>query len=439
MLTSGWGNYPKVDAELFSSSKIQDIISYIGNNNNLIPQGFARSYGDSALNGHILSTRKLDHFIEFDSEKGIITAQAGVLFSEILQIVVPKGWFLPVTPGTKYVTLGGAISSDVHGKNHHKHGTLGQYVESMDILLANGEIKHCSKSENSELFNSTIAGMGLMGVILSATLKLHKIETAYIKQKVIKTRSLEELYELFEINRNYTYSVSWIDITGGARRSVNGLLMLGEHALREDLQVNKEKKDVVAGNLLDVPFYFPNIVLNHATIKIFNTLYYAKEMKKEKNAITYFDSYFYPLDIVNNWNKVYGHRGFLQYQFVVPLEHGLQAIKQILNKIADYGQASFLTVLKTFGKRNDFVLSFPDEGYTLAMDFPLTRGLFPMFDELDKIVLDYGGRFYLTKDAHLSPETFRKSNPEIEKFLEIKAKYDPNNKFQSLQSKRLGF
>ncbi|HRS01588.1 MAG TPA: FAD-binding oxidoreductase [Bacteroidota bacterium] len=439
MLISGWGNYPKVDADVYTIEKIQDLISYIQNNNDFITQGNARSYGDSALNKNIISTLKLNRFLDFDTENGIITAQAGVLFSDILKIAVPKGWFLPVTPGTKYVTLGGAMASDVHGKNHHKHGTLGQYIESFDILLADGEIRHCSKVENTELYHSAIAGMGLLGIILSASLKLIKIETPYIKQKVIKTRSLEELYELFEINRNYTYSVSWIDITGGAKSKVNGLLMLGEHALSSEVKSNKQKPDVIAGNLLNIPIYFPNFVLNHSTIKIFNALYYGKELHHEKNAITYFDSYFYPLDIVNNWNKVYGNRGFLQYQFVVPLASGLQSIKKILNKIDEYGQASFLTVLKTFGKRNDFVLSFPDEGYTLAMDFPFTRRLPEMFNELDKIVLDYGGRFYLTKDAHLSPETFHHSNPEIDKFLEIKAKYDPNNKFQSLQSKRLGF
>jgi FAD/FMN-containing dehydrogenase len=434
MKINGWGNYPTIISEVESTSDFSKIQELISKNNELIPTGLLRSYGDSALADITFSTLKLNKFLKFDQANGIMITEAGVSFAEINEVTIPSGWFLPVTPGTKFVTVGGAIASDVHGKNHHKNGTFGNFVNWMKIMVADGSIVLCSKYENPDLYYATIGGMGLTGIILETEFSLQKIETSTIQQKTIKAKNLDELLNLFEQYAGYTYSVAWLDTAAKGNNSGRALLYVGEHSSDKefDLHYGHQKQ------IINLPFFLPNSLLNQISLRTLILAYYSKEFKRERDFQTNFDTFFYPLDAINNWNRGYGKRGFSQYQFVIPIENASIHLKKVLNTLSDYGQTSFLTVLKVFGEENENYLSFPQKGYTLAMDFAISRKSLEMFNALDKIVDSAGGRLYLTKDVRMSNEFFTKGYPNLNKFREIKAKWDPNNKFQSLQSKRLG-
>jgi FAD/FMN-containing dehydrogenase len=431
---SGWGNFPSIISENFQEFTYSKIKELILKSNEIIANGLLRSYGDSALLHSSFSSLKLNKFIEFDEINGILSCQSGVSLGEILKIIVPKGWFLPVTPGTKYITVGGAVASDVHGKNHHKDGTFGNFVSKIKLILPSSEIITCSKTENPDIFFATIGGMGLTGIILEITFKLKKILSPQIIQKSIKANSLESLFEYFEQYLNYSYSVSWLDTVSKGRNIGRGMLFLGEHS-----QNSVSSSKITKEPILSVPFYFPNFTLNPFTLKAFNKLYFYKELNNEKEFEIHYDNFFYPLDRINNWNKIYGKRGFAQYQFVIPKFNALNIIKRILKIMQDYGQYSFLTVLKQFGKENDFFLSFPMEGFTLAMDFSINKKSLEMFKLFDIIIAENGGRLYLTKDSRMDKSFFKNSyDHKLNKFLAVKEKIDPENKFKSLQSIRLG-
>ncbi len=281
--------------------------------------------------------------------------------------------------------------------------------------------------------------MGLTGIILEATFKLKKIESAYIKQETIKAYNLDEIMEYFEQSQNYTYSVSWIDCLAKGEHLGRSILMRGEHALKEellDVRLIKQPLVLEEKRKLNVPIDLPNFLLNPLSVKAFNAFYFSKASKDLFKSIVDYDTFFYPLDSIHNWNRIYGKRGFTQYQFVLPKESSKEGLKVILNKIAQSNQGSFLAVLKLFGKQ-DSLISFPMEGYTLALDFPISQEVFKLLDYLDSIVLDYNGRFYFTKDVRLKKEVFVKNYPHIEQFLSIKSKYDPKNQFSSIQSKRI--
>ncbi|OGU56352.1 MAG: hypothetical protein A2X64_02080 [Ignavibacteria bacterium GWF2_33_9] len=434
MKIHGWGNFPFVDSEVKYSSDYSKIQDYILKQNQVIPSGLFRSYGDSALAEHTFSSLRLKRFLKFDLENGVLATEAGVSFAEINEVTIPQGWFLPVTPGTKFVTVGGAIASDVHGKNHHKSGTFGEFVNRFKLMLSDGSILNCSKLENPELYHATIGGMGLTGIILEAEFNLQKIRTSVIEQKTLKIRNLDELLAKFEEFSDFTYSVSWFDTSAHGKNAGRALLYLGEHSKSNEFNLDYKSK----GKLIDLPFNFPNFSTNSAFLNLANKAYFAKEFKREKNFTTNFDTFYYPLDAIHNWNRVYGKRGFAQYQFVIPFENAAENLKKVLSVIEKYGQTSFVTVLKVFGESNENYLSFPKKGYTLAMDFPISRKSLEMFDMLDKIIASADGRLYLTKDSRMSAEFFQAGYPNLYKFREIKSKYDPNNKFNSLQSIRLG-
>lgn len=439
MKISGWGNYPVIESKVKYLRDYEDGLSYLENHNDFIPMGLGRSYGDTALSKNILKTERFNRIISFNNETGELEAEAGLSLEEILDIFVPKGWFLPVTPGTKFVTLGGAIACDVHGKNHHKEGTFCDQIDNLKLLKADGQLINCSKTLNEEIFSATCGGNGLTGLIVSATLKLKKIESSYISQTTVKAKNLHQILDEFEKYKNETYSVAWIDCVSTGETLGRSILMVGEHAKVEELkgtQKNNVFKTSKEGKL-SVPFNFPSIALNSLTVKAFNSLYYFKGKEGVSQSVIHYDPFFYPLDAINNWNKIYGKRGFLQYQFVIPKEAGHIGIKDVLNRIANKGTGSFLAVLKVFGKENENLLSFPMEGYTLALDFPISKGLFPFLDELDKVVLSYGGRLYLTKDSRMSSETFFKSYKNAKEFVELKNKIDKERVFTSIQSKRL--
>lgn len=441
MKLMSWGNYPVVDSEVVKLTDTGQIKKVLQQAENTIPYGNGRSYGDQALGKHIIFTRKYNYITEFDEKKGIITCQCGVTLEEILDVVVPKGWFLYVTPGTKYITVGGAIASDVHGKNHHKEGTFCDHLISFDLMLPGGEIVSCSMKNNKELFHATCGGNGLTGIILKATFRLKPVETAYIKQRAIKAENIDELIRLLEENESYTYSVAWIDCVAKGKNLGRGILLLGEHASVSDLKKDSHKKSpLVLKNKrkLNVPLFFPNFALNKLSINIFNFLYYNKSAKGAQDSVIDYNIFFYPLDAVNNWNRIYGRRGFTQYQFAVPKSVGTRGVREIVQRISDNGMGSFLAVLKTFGPANENYISFPMEGYTLALDFPMKKNLLPFFDDLDRLVEGFGGRLYTTKDVRMSGPFFKSGYPFINKFLSVRKKYKADRKFKSIQSERLG-
>ncbi len=434
MKVHNWNKFPVVDANF----KAFDDASKLPFDSNFIVRGNGRCYGDSSLNENILSALRFNKVLAFDNQTGVFTCQSGITLDQVLQIVVPKGWFMPVTPGTKFITIGGAVASDVHGKNHHYEGSFSQHILSMNVLKADGEIISCSPTENKTFFETTCGGMGLTGIVLEVTFQLKKIESSYITQRSIKVKNLEEMIDLFNENQHVTYSVSWIDCLTGGNAKGRGLLNLGEHAKLDELS-EKQQQTALSPHPtkgITFPIDLPSFSINKLTVKAFNTLYYHKQTSKVKEFVSHYDPFFYPLDAILEWNKVYGKKGFLQYQFVLPLETSVKGLNIILDKIREYGQSSPLIVLKLFGKQNDFI-SFPMEGYTLALDFPIRKGLFEFLNEVDKIILDLGGRLYLTKDARMSPETFRAGYPNAETFIQRIKEYNPDFKFESWQSKRL--
>lgn len=427
-LTS-WGNYPSSITQSLAFASSAEAKDLLAATEQTIAHGNGRSYGDSALTAQVLHSRKLDNFIAFDADTGVIQVQAGVLLSEILNLVVPKGWFLQVTPGTKLITVGGAIASDVHGKNHHLAGCFSQSVLEFKILLADGSI-HTTRP-GCELFHATCGGMGLTGVVLEATLQLKKINSQYINQTTIKTKNLQETFVAFEKYQAEPYSVAWIDCLAKGKNLGKCLLMVGDFANDGDLNYQEKPKKTV-------PFNFPTFALNKLSVKAFNVLYYAKAPSGISQQKVDIDSFFYPLDAINNWNRIYGKNGFTQYQFILPKETSFQGLEQILQTIAASGKGSFLAVLKLYGPANENWLSFPLEGYSLALDFKIEPDLFPLLDKLDEIVVQHGGRIYLAKDARVSKQVFEQGYPQIEKFREYRKQKGMDKKFQSLQSKRLG-
>jgi decaprenylphospho-beta-D-ribofuranose 2-oxidase len=437
MNQTNWGKYPVIEAPEYT---FRPGLQPEQIETPWIPRGMGRCYGDSSLGESMLSILAHNRFLSFDEQNGILCAEAGVTFEDLLETFVPKGWFPPVTPGTKFVSLGGALASDVHGKNHHKEGSIGRHVIDFELMLADGQVIRCSREENPQIFQATLGGMGLTGLILTVTLRLKPIETAYINMHSIKARNLEEIMDLFETHASVTYSVAWIDCLSKGAKMGRSILMLGEHASREQLTSPKlaaQPLQLPKQRRITIPFNFPNFTLNPLTIKAFNFLYYHKQLKKEVKQLAHYEGFFYPLDMLNHWNRIYGKRGFTQYQFAIPRENGKQGMTDILNRIVKQGLGSFLAVLKAFGPQEG-MMSFPMEGYTLALDFPITQTLFPFLDELDKMVADLGGRVYLTKDVRMKREMLAKTYPHLDEFEALLKELDPQQQIRSLQSERLG-
>lgn len=340
----------------------------------LLPRGNGRSYGDAALNDTVLSTLKLNRLLDFDPDKGELEAEAGILLAELLEFLVPHGFFLPVTPGTKLITLGGAIAADVHGKNHHREGCFSCHLLSFELLRSDGKTYLCSREQNSALFWHSIGAMGLTGIILTARFQLKPIETAFIRQEMLKAPNLQAVMELFEASKDWTYTVAWIDCLKKGKSEGRSILFRGEHASLEELTPKQQKHPFKIGvkKKFPVPSFFPAFMLNKLTVKAFNFLYFNRQRAKLKTAIVDYDTFFYPLDALNNWNRIYGKGGFTQYQFVLPKEHGNAGLPEVLGVIRKSGLSSFLTVLKLFGPGEEQAPnSFPMEGYTLAIDLKI--------------------------------------------------------------------
>lgn len=429
MSYNSWGLYPKIKNKSIEFNSITELKEQLSLCENYIPYGNGRSYGDSALNETVIPMRRLNKIYTLDEVNGILELEAGVLLSEILDFCVPKGWFLKVTPGTKLITVGGAIASDVHGKNHHIDGCFSNSILELDLIKPNGELITCSPKENIELFKHTCGGQGLTGVIIKAKLELKRIKSSNISQTTIKTNSLKETFEIFQKIKDEPYSVAWIDCLSTGTKLGRSHVMFGNFLSNGSLNIK-------TGYRLNIPFFFPSITLNRLTVKAFNWFYYNKQFKKIKKSKVDINSFFYPLDTINNWNRIYGRKGFLQYQFILPLDHSYEGIKQILEILSKTGEGSFLAVLKLYGKQNENTLSFPMEGYSLALDLKVSNRVFKLLEKIDQIVENLGGRVYLSKDARLSKRSFNKTYKNAEMFR----RYRSNNDLtviNSIQSKRL--
>lgn len=427
---SGWGGYLKTEAQLRYPQSQSDCRRHLHDSPPIIARGMGRSYGDSANASTVLQTTYLDHFIAFEHATGLLTVEAGVTLREILKLIVGKGWFLPVTPGTSFVTIGGAIAGDVHGKNHHVAGTFGQHVRSITMLLGTGEVMTTSPTQLPDLFHATCGGMGLTGVILAATIQLIPIRSASITQKTVKAGCVEEACEQLEAHGQATYSVAWIDCLAKGRSLGRSMLMVGEHGDSGGLSL-------AIKNPIMVPIHTPATLLNGMTMQAFNHAYYAKGTHN-KTSIVSLLPYFYPLDAIGGWNKLYGKAGFVQYQFVLPKADGVANMRKILTQIADSGSGSFLAVLKQFGSANQNLMSFPIEGYTLALDFKMSASTIDLLHKLDDMVVGMGGRINLTKDAAMCEATFKQTYPRWQEFEAVRHQYGAVGKFASAQSKRLG-
>jgi FAD/FMN-containing dehydrogenase len=427
----GWGRYPRVEAQVVSPGSRPQAVQALAEPGALIARGLGRSYGDSSLGARVLAMRPWDRFRAFDEATGVLECDAGVSLKEILEIFVPRGWFLPVTPGTRYVTVGGAIAADVHGKNHHVDGSFSRYVTHIELLTGNGQILSIGPTAHPELFEATCGGMGLTGVVLAASLRLQRIVGSDILQTTHKLPNLEAALEAFEQHAGARYSVAWIDCLARGRHLGRSLLSLGEHAVDGPLQAASRAP-------LPVPFDTPAALLNPLTMRAFNALYYGRVRRSGDTRRVPFEPFFYPLDALAHWNRLYGKPGFLQYQFVLPKASGAAGMRDILERIAASGRGSFLAVLKAFGPGNRSPLSFPQEGYTLALDFKAEPAVFELLDRLDSVVLAYGGRLYLAKDARMSADTFKQCYPRWAEFEALRERYHAIGHFASAQSKRLG-
>jgi len=432
MQISGWGSYPIVEASVCHPQGRSQVQACLNGGFSGIPRGMGRSYGDSSLAAQAIDALPLQHHLGFDEQTGRLSCQAGVTLADILELFVPRGWFLPVTPGTKFVSVGGAIASDVHGKNHHVHGSFSEHVSELQLMLANGEVVNCSRHENQELFRATCGGMGLTGVILQASLTLIPINSPYIDELTYKAPSLDAILDLFEQYADATYSVAWMDSCRRGKAMGRSLLMLGEHS-QEAMPLRDHGK-----SKLSLPVNLPDLALNPFTIHAFNSLYYHRMWQNQRQRRIHYEPYFYPLDGVHHWNRIYGKRGFTQYQFVIPKTAGREGLHTILKRIVDSRHGSLVSVLKTFGPENDNYLSFPKAGYTLALDFKLVDGIFEFLNELDSIVLDHDGRLYLTKDVRMDETMFKQGYPRWQAFQQVREKYAAVDTFNSLQSQRLG-
>jgi FAD/FMN-containing dehydrogenase len=434
---SGWGRYPKTDQTVERPEKSSQLGLTEGS---VLARGRGRAYGDAALNsgGTVVLTERLDRFLEFDAESGLLKVEAGATIGDVLEAMVPKGWFVPVTPGTKFSSIGGCIAADVHGKNHHADGSFGEHVASMDMVLPDGSRVVCSPNELSDVFWATIGGMGLTGIIESATFKLQPIETAYMKVRQRRAGNLDVAFNLLEDSRHDDrYSVCWVDCLSRGSSLGRSVLITGHHASKGEVplmshdplrfkqrRTKRFKRD------------WPGFMLNPWSLKLFNALYYVREGGRGEYRSDY-DRFFYPLDRMHDWNRMYGRRGFVQYQFVVPRENAREGVRKAIDLLSRSRRASFLAVLKRMGPASKGMLSFPMEGYTLALDIPLTNDLLDFLKKLDEIVLAHKGRVYLAKDSRLPAATFRAMYPRLDEFLGVKRSLDPENRFTSDLARRL--
>lgn len=419
-----WGRVLRPEHQLVGVPSRHQPLALPPGDVSVLPFGNGRSYGDSNLNpgACLLLAGQLDRFISFDPATGLLRCEGGVLLADILKLVVPQGWFLPVTPGTQFVTMGGAIANDVHGKNHHVAGSFGNHVLQFELLRSDGSRRLCSPTEQADWYAATIGGLGLTGVITWAEIQLKRIANPYLDTESIRFHSLEEFFAISqESERDHEYTVSWIDCAFTGKRLGRGLFNRGNHAaaVLDTRQIPANLPAGVTQASRRVPITPPLSLINPVSLKAFNTLYFNKQQVDVQRSIQHYRPFFYPLDALLEWNRIYGPRGFYQYQCVVPPEGALAATRQLLQTIAGSGMGSFLAVLKQFGSPpSRGLLSFPEPGTTLALDFPNAGPrMHRLFEQLDRIVLEAGGRLYPAKDGRMGAALFKAGYPRWSEFI----------------------
>ncbi|QGL62241.1 FAD-binding oxidoreductase [Stenotrophomonas maltophilia] len=411
-----WGRYPRVEQRIIPVLDRNGALPLPSDGGTVLAHGNGRSYGDSCLNpgATLLTSRNLDRFIDFDPATGVVRCEAGVTLANILDIALPRGWFLPVTPGTRYATVGGAIGNDVHGKNHHRAGTFCHHVRCIELLRSDGSRQQLTPADSSGLFAATAGGLGLTGFITWVELQLRRVPGPWIETESIRFDNLDEFFELSRDSaEGFEYTVAWIDCLAKGANLGRGHFLRGDHA-PGDAQAATPS----SAPRRSMPLVPPVSLVNRLTLRPFNTLYYWRQPARHARQISHYQSYFYPLDGINHWNRMYGPRGFLQHQCVLPPATARDATAALLAEIARSGRGSFLAVLKEFGDRpSPGLMSFPRPGTTLALDFPNDGpDLLKMLDRLDRIVSDAGGAVYPAKDARMSGALFRQAYPAWEAF-----------------------
>lgn len=424
---SSWGNLSRKKHDVRVMSRSEDYTQRFNVTSKGICFGMGRSYGDVCLNpeGTLWNMSSIDRILDFEPETGILRCEAGILLRDIQKFMLSHGWMLSVTPGTQFVTLGGAIANDVHGKNHHILGSFGNSVISLTLLRSDGEIIVCGPNNNQEWFAATVGGIGLTGIILEATIQLRPVAGPWLDTETIPFINLNEFFQLSDSSeKSWQQSVSWIDCVSSSGR---GLFMRANDSI---VVAGPPSSDVTK----TIPFTPPLPMVNQLSLKAFNMMYYNVNKIKAGRSIEHYQSFFYPLDNINYWNRIYGPKGFYQYQSVVPHKDGEQAIQAMLNEISNVGSGSFLAVLKTFGAHlPKGLMSFPHPGVTLALDFPNQgKKTEKLFERLDAIVAEAKGRLYLAKDARMPKKLFEAGYPNLEEFLKYR---DPA--MSSAMSRRL--
>ncbi len=433
-----WGRYPKSNQVVYPLHWVTDEVPFGTLFGSVLPFGQGRSYGDSCLNtgGTLLDTDPFNHFIQFDRERGILRCEAGVTLEEILKLIVPAGWFLPVTPGTKFVSLGGAIANDIHGKNHHRDGTFGCHVTCFELLRSDGSPLFCSPSQNKELFCATIGGLGLTGLMTWAEIKLKPILSSLMQVELIPFFHINDFFPLAaDSDQKFEYTVAWIDSLSRGQNLGRGVFIRGNHL---PLPSEGHGSSLRKSHLL-IPFDLPEFLLNPVSMRLFNSVYYEWQKHHAGRKVVHYDPFFYPLDKIKDWNRMYGKRGFFQYQCVIPSEYNdlpatKSVIQALLGECSRTGNGSFLAVLKNFGSvPSPGLMSFPKAGMTLALDFP-NRGqkTLDFLERLDEKVKEAGGSVYIGKDARMSPDSFRAYYPQWQELEKVR---DP--KFSSSFWKRV--
>ncbi|ACK67297.1 FAD linked oxidase domain protein [Rippkaea orientalis PCC 8801] len=442
-----WALRPTIQGLVYRPTHPREVPLYLSEvKGSLTVRGNGRSYGDVCVNpgGYHLNTLQLNKFLEFDDACGRLTCQAGVTLEEITALTLPKGWFLAVTPGTAKVTVGGCIGCDVHGKNHHHHGSFASTVLDFEIVTAQGLVLNCSRTNHQDLFWATVGGLGQTGVITRVTLQLMRVESAWMKVCYLRTKNLDETLELQDEYAKSTYSIAWIDSLARGQNLGRGIIMLGEHATLADLSVMspsllEKPLTVSAASNWNLPFFAPSGLFGSHVWKLFNQFYYQKHPNSAEPCLVDCQKYFYPADGVGNWNRIYGRRGFIEYQIAVSLAKGHEILRYIVEKLSRTGNGSFMAGLKCFGPGNCAPLSFPMEGYTLAVDMPVgNEQQGKLLAHLDELVAEAGGRVYFAKDSRLIPHCLPKMYPRYREWLDVVNQYDPNNLFSSGLVKRLG-
>ncbi|QQS24797.1 MAG: FAD-binding oxidoreductase [Actinomycetota bacterium] len=443
---TGWGRTAPTVAQVVSASdeaSIREALTMAGERG-VIARGLGRSYGAPSQNGGGLVIEIADDGsravgeIVIDEQAGTVTAPASVSIDTLLKVLVPAGWFVPVTPGTRLVTLGGAVASDIHGKNHHVDGSLGNHIESMRLLLADGTATDISPSVQPELFWATIGGMGLTGVVLQVTLRVLRIETSRMLVDTQRCPDLDAVCAaMAEGDADHRYSVAWIDLVATGRHLGRSVLTRADHAGRADLAKSAEPFAYHPRVLAGVPPLVPDGMLSRWSVRAFNEVWYRKAPANRSTSVQSIGSFFHPLDAVTSWNRLYGRHGFLQYQFVVPFAAD-DVLRHVVERLANSGASSFLAVLKRFGEANAAPLSFPMPGWTLTLDIPAARaGIGRLLPELDELVLGAGGRHYLAKDSHLTAADIRRGYPRLPEWRQVRDKADPTGLFTSDLARRL--